>query len=116
AIAAIIGIAIVIVGGTRNHQSIIYAHTAAAFVATFILGAQQTARRTVLPVMAAIMVLPLVHSSENRQSLIANPAVPPSSMDAEGGGKNGPFFPSSIETTSGGHLSTEFISDSKMCA
>src|SRR5438128_1817540 len=31
-VAAGIGIAIVVVGGTRNHQSVVYAHAAAAFL------------------------------------------------------------------------------------
>jgi len=115
AVAAAGGVAIVIAGGTRNHASIILAHTIAAFAATLIFGAQQNSRRFVLPAMAAIMLVPLLHSSEKRTSVITNPTTAPASMDDEGAGKDGPFFPSSIETTRGGHVSTEFITDSKAC-
>src|SRR5579884_688992 len=115
-LAAGAGIAIVIAGGTRNHEWIIHSHAVVAFAATLIFGVQPDIRRLAVPLMAAVMIFPLIHSSENRASVISNPGLPPQSMDGEGGGKNGPFFPSSIETVGGGRVSTQFISDSKACA
>ena len=114
-LAAISGIAVFIIGGTRSHQSIMTAHIAAAFTATFVLGFQQSSRRWIVPLMAAVAAIPLLYSADNR-SVIQNPASPPLTMAEEGGGEKGPFFPSSLETTSGGHVSTEFIMDSKSCA
>ncbi len=114
-LAAGVGVALFIVGGTSNHSTTLWAHVAAAFLATVILGAKQDSRRVVVPVMAVIMALPFLPFSDNR-SIIANPSVPPDSMDGEGGGKNGLFFPSSIETTSGSHVRADFIMDSKACA
>ena len=116
-VAAIAGLAVAFVGGTRNHQSLMLAHALAAFAATLVFAIVQDYRRLiVIPCLVAVMAVPLIHSSEKRQSVITNPELAPQSMDSEGGGKNGPFFPSSIQTTSGGHVATDFISDSKACA
>jgi len=113
---AALGIVILVLGGTRNHAPTIAAHAIAAFLATLIFAGQQDSRRVILPAAVAIMLVPLIHPLSQRVSVIANPSTAPASMDEEGGGKDGLFFPSSIETTSGGHVSTDFIMDSKACA
>jgi Flp pilus assembly protein TadD len=46
---------------------------------------------------------------------IVNPLSPPSSMDEEGGGPNGPFFPSSSETTTGATIPSNFFMTSDTC-
>jgi hypothetical protein len=46
---------------------------------------------------------------------IINPATAPLSMDGEGGGPDGPFFPSSATTNVGGVIPSEFFLDSKAC-
>jgi tetratricopeptide (TPR) repeat protein len=48
-------------------------------------------------------------------STIENPAVPPLSMDQEGGGPSGPFFPSSVETVGGRLIPPDFFLESKAC-
>src|SRR6185295_9853219 len=82
-IAAMIGITIVIVGGTRSHQSIVYAHAIAAFIATLILGAQQDRRRLMLPIMTAVMLFPFLYAPDRSGITIGNPVMPPQSMDYE---------------------------------
>ena len=41
------------------------------------------------------------------------PGMPPASMDQEGQGRSGPFFPSSIRTPDGKHIKSSFFMDSK---
>jgi len=48
-------------------------------------------------------------------STIENPAVPPLTMDQEGGGPQGPFFPSSVETVGGRLIPPDFFLESKAC-
>ena len=46
---------------------------------------------------------------------IANPAIAPASMDAEGDGPGGPFFPSSAQTAHGGQIPAEYFMESQSC-
>ena len=57
------------------------------------------------------------HHVESRraQFRIVNPAEPPSSMEAEGAGPAGPFFPSSAETTAGTIIPANFFLTSESC-
>ena len=50
------------------------------------------------------------------QHVIANPALPPLTMDGEGQGARGPFFPSSGETNVGGPVPSNFFMKSEDCA
>ncbi len=114
-LAAAMGLVLFAAGGTRNHEWIIRAHAILAFGATLIFGAQQASRRWLVPAMAGLMLLPFARFGQS-PAIIVNPASPPESMDMEGGGKTGPFFPSAIETSGGGHVSADFIMESKACA
>ena len=46
---------------------------------------------------------------------IVNPALPPVSMDGEGAGPQGPFFPSSAAPTSGGIIHSNFFLTTEAC-
>ena len=46
---------------------------------------------------------------------IKNPTMPPATMDEEGNGRNGPFFPSSIRTADGKTISSKFFMQSDGC-
>ena len=46
---------------------------------------------------------------------IANPAMPPDSMDGEGDGAQGKFFPSSAQTKDGGNIPSEYFMKSDAC-
>src|SRR5882672_3023004 len=47
--------------------------------------------------------------------LIKNPALPPASMDAEGDGPKGPFFPSSAQVYGGQKIPSKFFMESDSC-
>jgi hypothetical protein len=46
---------------------------------------------------------------------ITNPLMPPESQDQEGQGLHGDFFPSSVRTSTGGKLESEFFMKSQAC-
>ncbi|HXN22422.1 MAG TPA: tetratricopeptide repeat protein [Candidatus Dormibacteraeota bacterium] len=46
---------------------------------------------------------------------ITNPAISPASMDSEGDGPSGPFFPSSAQTVDGGKIPAKFFMQSASC-
>lgn len=50
-----------------------------------------------------------------RAYVIRNPAEPPITMDGEGDGPKGPFFPSSAQTLHGGHIPAKFFMQSDAC-
>ena len=50
-----------------------------------------------------------------RSHRIANPELAPSSMDAEGDGPAGPFFPSSAQTAHGGQIPADYFMESQSC-
>jgi tetratricopeptide (TPR) repeat protein len=50
-----------------------------------------------------------------RANRIANPLMPPDSMDREGDGAQGKFFPSSAQTKDGGNIPSEYFMKSEAC-
>jgi tetratricopeptide (TPR) repeat protein len=54
-------------------------------------------------------------AADRENARIVNPAVAPSSMDGEGTGPSGPFFPSSAETNVGGIIPANFFMTSDTC-
>ena len=50
-----------------------------------------------------------------RAYVIRNPAMPPATMDGEGDGQAGPFFPSSAQTLHGGKIPSKFFMQSDAC-
>jgi tetratricopeptide (TPR) repeat protein len=51
----------------------------------------------------------------NRAYLVSNPAMPAASMDGEGDGPTGPYFPSSAQTRDGGPIPSEYFMKSDAC-
>ncbi|MDE0313685.1 MAG: tetratricopeptide repeat protein [Candidatus Poribacteria bacterium] len=56
------------------------------------------------------------HYFPNKDYLVKNPALPPTSMYEEGGGPTGHFFPASVETETGNLIPTDFFLTSETCA
>ncbi|MDE0483853.1 MAG: multiheme c-type cytochrome [Candidatus Poribacteria bacterium] len=56
------------------------------------------------------------HYFPNKDYLVKNPALPPTSMYEEGGGTTGHFFPASVETETGNLIPTDFFLTSETCA
>jgi tetratricopeptide (TPR) repeat protein len=55
------------------------------------------------------------HVAWNNAYRVANPAVSPLTMDNEGDGPQGKFFPSSVQTTDGKNIPADYFMQSKAC-
>jgi tetratricopeptide (TPR) repeat protein len=129
ALGVALGVALLFTGATRPFRPLLYAHV--GLVGLGALLALAAGLRRTLPVPAGV-----VRASATAAALlalaapaarvaadlfpprhpIANPALPPATMDGEGQGPRGPFFPSSAETDVGGPVPSNFFMTSKECA
>jgi tetratricopeptide (TPR) repeat protein len=132
--AAITGAVPMWTGGTRPYHWLLSVHQGASwsavlFVGIWVLvrgsdpGATPAWRRT-RNAMALLLPLGLLLPGAARLLLpdyvperyaIVNPASPPASMDGEGDGPQGPFFPSAAQTSHGGTIPSNFFLESKSC-
>ncbi len=134
ALAAASGLALAVVGATRPHTWLLRAHILVSVLGALLVLAWMAARvaRGARPgerwaeglalgivaavIGAAALVIVKEHRDAPERERIANPALPPDSMDGEGGGAKGPFFPSSAQTNVGGTIPSNFFMTSHTCA
>ncbi|HKE32181.1 MAG TPA: multiheme c-type cytochrome, partial [Candidatus Angelobacter sp.] len=132
AAAAILGLVLIFIGTIRSHWNWMYAHVVLSFVAVALLlvkwmgikGWQPRSRGLSLAITALCLVIAVgaAYGGWNlRQAMwaraykFANPASPPSSMNEEGDGPSGPFFPSSAQTAHKGHIPGSYFMESDAC-
>ncbi len=122
------GIVLLITGALRVYKPLLLAHiglTVAGLV-LLIAGWAKTRRPQVTPagLYGALVLLVAVLSGSlwalrevgwQRQHRIQNPPLAPASMNDEGDGAQGPFFPSSAQTAHGGLIDSEFFMESQSC-
>jgi tetratricopeptide (TPR) repeat protein len=128
--AAASGLALVFTGATRPWHPLLYAHMALGAGGTVaVIGAwlsalapsRTAARAGAWALVGAVVAgagLGAWYMREPRWRSayrITNPTMPPASMDEEGMGPRGPFFPSSARTASGGVINASFFMDSAAC-
>ena len=126
--------ALIILGNVRPNRWLLHVHIATAVMAVILLAGyfrawasqsqttlmvkrawQLTAATIVVSLILPALVIGLRTISPDSYS-VENPIVPPLSMDEEGMfGKDGPFFPSSAETTTGGKIPAKFLMTSESC-
>jgi Flp pilus assembly protein TadD len=129
---AIVGVVLTFTGAPRPLQSWLYAHIGLSLAGCALLVASWSHRRgwfgpgfarailgaTVL-VLGVIAVAGLAWALRDipwqRANRITNPSLPPVSMDGEGDGPPGRFFPSSAQTTHGGLIPAKFFMQSESC-
>src|SRR5215471_5375686 len=129
---AILGVVLLFIGTTRSHWSWMYAHVVLSFAAFALLavkwlgskGWRVTSRgmaavTTVLCLGVAVGIAyggwQLRQGMWSRAYKFANPPTPPSSMDDEGDGPQGLFFPSSAQTAHKGHIPGSYFMESDAC-
>jgi tetratricopeptide (TPR) repeat protein len=56
------------------------------------------------------------HAQWSNRSRIENPHMPTATMDEEGDGASGPFFPSSAQVAGGGKIPSKYFMESEVCA
>ncbi len=134
ALAAAFGLFLAVVGMTRPHSQALYYHVGFAIAGLFLVLLHLNARRRqadgalawqrawrwcaiVMPTSLAFYgVVAFYHAKyPNPRYIIRNPATPPLTMEAEGGGANSFMFPSSAETPDGKPIRSEFFMDSNSC-
>ena len=128
-LGAAIGFVLLFTGATRPFRPLLYAHF--GLVALGALLALGAGLRRALPVPAGVVrasataaALLAVAAPAARvgadlfppRQPIANPGLPPATMDGEGQGARGPFFPSSAETNVGAPVPSNFFMKSQDCA
>jgi tetratricopeptide (TPR) repeat protein len=128
-LSAACAIVLAIISNTRPHRPVLLVHEGLALAGTVLLLLhvvtrlmQASPRARSLALVAAVASLglaglwlrPLVHEAEKER--IVNPTLPPLAMaDESMGGAKGPFFPSSVMTSTGGRIPSDFLMTSESC-
>jgi tetratricopeptide (TPR) repeat protein len=134
-VGAGLGVALIFTGTTRPEMKWLNMHMAAASLAVVVLMAEAISRRLTLKTslgpaklrIATVVVLAAIavgigfsaHALRDGRWLsshvIKNPPIAPLSMNDEGDGPKGNFFPSSAQVVSGGHIPSKFFMESDSC-
>jgi tetratricopeptide (TPR) repeat protein len=129
---AVIGLALIKTGTPRVEWSLLYVHILLSLAGVGILVAEWAGKRGWLSpsvgssmVRCAICLLVLAglglgarylrESRWKNQARIENPAMPPATMNGEGDGPDGPFFPSSAQVYGGQKIPSKFFMESDSC-
>jgi Flp pilus assembly protein TadD len=128
AAGAVLGIALVFTGGSRPFTPLLYAHIGLSLLGCAALAyewlrARAPATSRVLRALAVSAGFVLLAAGAwwvrvvpwRSAYVIENPSLPPDSMEGEGDGPRGPFFPSSAQTQHGGLIPAKFFLDSPSC-
>ena len=132
AFGGLLGAVLICTGTRRGEWPLLYTHIAACVAGGAVLAASWAGKRgllagsyiggifrTVIFLLAAGIVTAgawwVRTAPWERSHRITNPAIAPASMDAEGDGPSGPFFPSSAQTAHGGQIPAEYFMESQSC-
>lgn len=128
----VLGFALVFTGARRSEWPLLYSHELISAFAFAVLAGVWAGRRGWLRGTAAKGALRFAISFAaiaalswgawwvrtvpwQRGYIIHNPSIAPASMDQEGDGPKGPFFPSSAQTTTGKTVPEDYFMDSSTC-
>ena len=136
-LGALLGIFLIFSGATRPFRLVLWSHIILSAAGTLLLAAQLLGppfgraiaplfplERWMRPAIASVLAVAFLLSTgsflfrlKNPSTLdrIKSPLLPPASMDEEGGGPGGPFFPSSALTADGKLIPAEFFMSSETC-
>jgi len=132
AAGGILGLVLIRIGAANRLRAWLYAHIALCVVGTLLVAASWMARRGWLGrtapqrVFAFVALLALTAGlawgtwwtrtiAWQRANRIHNPAMPAETMDGEGDGPQGKFFPSSAQTKHGGNIPSQYFMKSDAC-
>jgi tetratricopeptide (TPR) repeat protein len=132
AVGGILGALLIYTGTRRAEWPLLYAHIGACLAGCAFLFSGWAAKRgflagglpagllrgalclAVAALIAAgawwLRTVPWQHARQ-----IRNPAIAPATMDSEGDGPQGPFFPSSAQTADGKHIPASYFMESNSC-
>ena len=129
---AVLGVALIDLGTPHRLKAWLYAHIALCVAGALLLAASWMNERgwlgtSVLQRGLGFVALVLVtggiaagdwwvrNVAWNNTNRIANPEISPLTMDNEGDGPQGKFFPSSVQTTDGKNIPADYFMQSKAC-
>ena len=126
---AALGLALIFLGTPRRLEGWLYAHIGLSLAGCLVLAASarkrgwlgsrgHAARYALLLVLTAVLGGAAWWAREvrwQRSYSIRNPPMPPATMDGEGDGPAGPFFPSASQTAHGGKIPAKFFMQSNAC-
>ncbi len=128
AAGSILGLALIYTGTERVHWNLMYAHIAVSVIAVILLAVwffsrgRVPARRlwgTIAAVLAVAAILATgafyARSSWSKRFVITNPATAPLTMNQEGDGAQGPFFPSSAQVAGNRKIPGKYFMESDAC-
>jgi tetratricopeptide (TPR) repeat protein len=131
---ALLGIVLIKIGTPLRLKSWLFAHIALCVLGTLLVAASWLNSKgwlgqTILSRGLSFAALALLTAAiaagtwwtreagwnNSKANRIANPLMPPDSMDREGDGAQGKFFPSSAQTKDGGNIPSEYFMKSDAC-
>ncbi|MGB9464461.1 MAG: tetratricopeptide repeat protein [Candidatus Acidiferrum sp.] len=132
AVGAVIGVALIFTGTPLDMKRLLYAHILASVLgATFLAGSWLASRgllgvsgaQIALRTAALAIVVAGISAGAwwyrtyawNNAYRITNPAISPATMDDEGDGPQGKFFPSSAQTKGGANIPAKYFMQSQAC-
>ena len=125
-----LGMFILVLGATKQYEVLLFSHVLSCVIATLCILVEAWQKSTksaygrlvrvlVITVCVLGMAAPMVRDTLDSQWYssfdVENPIETPASMDEEGAGTSSPFYPSSVETTAGGVIASDFFLTSEMC-
>jgi len=131
-VGALVGLILIKTGTPRAQWNLMYVHIALSLAGLGVLLvewaglrgwlAQGFSRSLLRYGICLASLVPLVagarylrESRWRHQARIENPAMPPATMDQEGDGPAGPFFPSSAQVYGGQKIPSKFFMESESC-
>jgi tetratricopeptide (TPR) repeat protein len=128
-LGAVSGLVLLYTGALRSHWTLVYVHIGVSFLGAGLIAAARLGdygwlpRYAVIRVAAVLAVIAALapvarYLRENRwaqHARIENPAMPPLTMNGEGDGPTGPFFPSSAQVYGGQKIPSQFFMESDSC-
>jgi tetratricopeptide (TPR) repeat protein len=128
-LGAIPGLALIYTGALRTEWTLVYLHIGVSFLGAGLLVAAQMgsrgwlSRHAVIRVAVVVIALAVLGSGSyylrvarwRQHARIENPALPPLTMNGEGDGPIGPFFPSSAQVYGGEKIPSQFFMESDSC-
>jgi Tfp pilus assembly protein PilF len=128
-LGAIPGLVLIYTGALRTQWNLVYIHIGVSVLGVGLIAAARLGdhgwlpRHAVLRVAAVLAVLAVLAPAArylrearwNQHGRIENPTLPPVSMDGEGDGPSGPFFPSSAQVYGGEKIPSKFFMESDSC-
>ena len=125
-LGSIPGLILICTGALRTEWPLVYVHIGVSLLGAGLIAAARSgwlSRHAVLRVAVVLVVSAVLapagrylrETRWNQHGRIENPALPPATMNGEGDGPTGPFFPSSAQVYGGEKIPSKFFMESDSC-